>query len=257
MALTFPTSPTLDQVYTASNGQDYFWNGTSWIAQSTFGGTSGYESNLPDLSDVVITNPSEGDILSRSGSTWVNAPASTLLTTALLQGKHSMWIPAGAMYPRTTAGATAGTYETATNKVMLKSMNFATSPNQYAQFAIKMPKSWNEGTLTAKFTWCHASTGDDFKVSWGLRALALSNTDDIEAAFGSEVVANVEGGTTDMLYVSAETAPLTVAGVITEEDYVIFQVERRTTDITNDTMGIDARLLGVTIYWISNSQNDN
>jgi hypothetical protein len=92
-------------------------------------------------------------------------------------GKQTIWIPATAMTPRTTNGAASGVTETATNKVMLKTLDFDAATPEYAQFAIRMPKSWNEGTVTAYFLWSATNTGN---CVWALQARALTDDDPLD-----------------------------------------------------------------------------
>lgn len=176
--------------------------------------------------------------------------------TKIKQGTHTIWIPASAMVARTTNGAAAGTAETTTNKVMLKTLDFDASTIEYAQFQVRMPKSWDEGTVTAVFVWSHASTTTNFKVSWGLQGVALSDDDAGDAAFGTAIYSNDTGGTTDDIYVSPTTAAITIAGTPAAEDLVVFQVLRKADDATNDTLAIDARLHGVTVYYTVNAGDD-
>ncbi len=176
--------------------------------------------------------------------------------TAIKQGRHTIWVPAGAMVARTTNGAASGTVETTTNKVMLKTLDFDASTIEYAQFAIRMPKGWNEGTVSAVFVWSHAATTTNFKVSWGLQAVAISDDDALDAAFGTAQYANDTGGTTNDAYASPETSAITIAGTPAAEDLVIFQVLRKADDGTNDTLAIDARLHGVTLYITINAPTD-
>lgn len=171
-------------------------------------------------------------------------------------GRQTVWIPASAMIARTTNGAASGTAETSTNKIMFKTLDFDASTIEYAQFSIRMPKSWNEGTVTAVFTWSHASTTTNFKVSWGLQAVAISNDDAGDAAFGTAQYANDEGGTTNDIYMSPETSAITIAGTPQAEDWVVFQVLRKADDGTNDTLAIDARLHGVTLYLTTDAATD-
>lgn len=167
----------------------------------------------------------------------------------LKQGKHTIWVPAAAMTPRTTGGAATGSVETSTNKVMLSSLDFDATTIEYAQFAIQMPESWDEGTVTAKFTWKHAATTTNFGVSWGIQGVALSDDDAADAAFGTAIYANDTGGTTDDIYRSPETAAVTIGGTPAAGDYVVFQVMRKADDGTNDTLAIDAGLLGVSVFY--------
>jgi hypothetical protein len=172
------------------------------------------------------------------------------------QGTHSIWVPAVAMYGRTTNGAASGTAETSTNKVMLKTLDFDSATAEFAQFAVRMPKSWNLGTVSASFVWSHAATTTNFGVTWGIQGVAVSNDDALDVAFGTAVYVDDTGGTTNDLYTTAATASVTIAGTPAAEDYVVFQVQRNPAD-TDDTMAIDARLHGVMLYYTTNAPTDD
>lgn len=172
------------------------------------------------------------------------------------QGTHSIWVPAVAMYGRTTDGAATGSAETSTNKVMLKTLDFDATTAEYAQFAVRMPKSWNLGTVSASFVWSHAATTTNFGVTWGIQGVALSDGDALDTAFGTAVYVDDTGGTTDDVYTTATTAAVTIAGTPTAEDYVVFQVQRDPDD-SADTMAVDARLHGVMLYYVTNAPTDD
>lgn len=171
------------------------------------------------------------------------------------QGKHTIWIPAGAMTPSTTNGAASGTLETATNDVMVKSLDFDTATPEYAQFAIQMPKSWNESTVSATFVWSHAATTTNFGVNWGIQGIAFSNGDALDAAWGTGQTITDDGGTTDTLYISNETSAVTIGGTPVERDWIVMRVLRNVSD-AGDTMAIDARLHGVSLYYTINAATD-
>lgn len=192
-----------------------------------------------------------------------DADAATALATlgaaaaadVMKMGAHTIWIPAGALASRTTNGAAAGSVETTTNKVMLKTLDFDTATSEYAQFAIQMPKSWNEGTITARFVWSHAATTTNFGVAWAMQAVALSDDDAADAAFGTAVLVTDTGGTTNDIYVTADTSAITVAGTPAAQDWVVFQVYRAVSD-AGDTMAIDARLHGIQLFYTTDAAND-
>ena len=183
-----------------------------------------------------------------------------LATTAFVAGVTSgglqtCWIPAGAMVSRTANGAAAGSVETTTNKNMFKTLDFDAAVVEYAQFGIQMPKSWDEGTVTAAFVWTHAATTTNFGAAWSLQAVATSDGDSGDAAFGTAQTAVDTGGTTNTIYVSPVTAAITIAGTPAANDYVMFQVARQVAD-GGDTMAIDARLHGVQIYYTTDAPTD-
>lgn len=170
-------------------------------------------------------------------------------------GVETIYVPAGAMVARTTNGAASGTVETTTNKVMLKTLDFDTSTQEFAQFSIRMPKSWNESTITAVFTWSHASTSTNFGVVWALEAVALSDDDASDTAFGTAQQIADTGGTTNDIYVTSATPAITIGNSPAAEDWVAYQVKRVPSD-GSDTMAIDARLHGVTLYVTTDAAND-
>lgn len=170
-------------------------------------------------------------------------------------GKETIFIPASAMISRTTNGAAAGTVETTTNKVMFSTLDFDTTTQEFSQFSIRMPKSWNESTITAAFTWSHASTTTNFGVVWALEAVALSDDDAGDTAFGTAQQVADTGGTTNDIYVTSATSAITIAGTPAAEDWVVFQV-KRVPSAGSDTMAIDARLHGVTLYYTTDASTD-
>lgn len=176
-------------------------------------------------------------------------------TDVALTGKQAVPIPASGMYTATTNGAATGSSETSTNAVMLKTWDFDASTDEYVQFQIPMPKSWNESTITAKFYWSHASTTTNFGVAWGIQGTAFGDSDALDASWGTGVVVTDTGGTTDDLFVTSETSAVTIGGTPAAEDMVIFRIYRDVSD-TADTMAIDARLHGVRLFFTTDVGND-
>lgn len=171
-------------------------------------------------------------------------------------GIETIWVPAVAMYPRATNGPASGTVEMSTNRNMFRTLDFDTTTQEFAQFAVRMPRSWNEGTITAAFTWSHASTTTNFGVVWNIAGVAISDDDAGDVAFGTAQQVADTGGTTNDIYITAATSAVTIAGTPQNEDLVMFQVARVPADAA-DTMAIDARLHGVTLYITTNAMTDD
>jgi hypothetical protein len=171
-------------------------------------------------------------------------------------GQQTIWVPAVAMYARTTTGAASGSTELATNDVMVKTFDFDASADEHVQFAIQMPKNWDEGTLVFQAVWSHPSTDTNFGVVFFMQAVAFANDDALDTAFGTAVSVTDTGGTTDDLYISPESAALTVAGTPGAEEYVVFQIYRDVSD-ASDTMAVDARLHGVKIHYTTDVLTDD
>ena len=84
-----------------------------------------------------------------------------------IAGKETIWVPSSAMYGATTNPADAQQVETTATRPDMKVLDFDKDTDEFAQFSIAMPKSWNEGTVTfqAYFTADSTNTGT---VSWAL-----------------------------------------------------------------------------------------
>lgn len=181
----------------------------------------------------------------------ITAPA-THLGSLIKQGVHTVPIMAAAMLSRTTSGAAAGSSESTTNKVMLSTLDFDAAADEFAQFSIPMPKSWDEGTVTAQFIWTAGATGD---VIWGIQGVALSNDDAVDTAFGTAVTVTDSVTAAGDVMVSGTTSAMTIAGTPAAEDLVVFQVYRDA-DAGGDTLAADAKLIGVRLYITINAETD-
>ena len=101
---------------------------------------------------------------------------------------HTIWIPATAMRPTSSNGCALITdVETTSGRPDMQVLDFDASSDEHAQFQIAMPKSWNEGTVSANFYWCSTATDTD-GVSWGIQGVACSDSDTIDVAYGTAIV---------------------------------------------------------------------
>lgn len=163
-------------------------------------------------------------------------------------GRHMVPVMAGAIAPSVSGGCSVLTsIASAANQPDIVTLDFDPTTQEYAQFSVPMPESWDEGTVTFAPVWSHASTTTNFGVVWSLQAVAVSNDDAIAVAFGTAQNSADTGGTTNDLYVGPESPAITVAGSPASGDTVFFRVSRVTGD-ASDTMAIDARLHGVRLY---------
>lgn len=169
-------------------------------------------------------------------------------------GVQSTPIMAAAMTARTTSGAAVGSTETTTNKVMLPTLDFDASTIEYAQFLFPFPKSWNEGTVTVQFIWTATSSSGD--VIWGCQGVAISNDDALDVAFGTaQEVTDTLTATGDQCTTSF-TSAITIGGSPAEGDLVAFQVYRKASD-GSDTLGADAKLIGIRLNFTTNAADDS
>lgn len=147
------------------------------------------------------------------------------------------------MGPSQTGGCSPlATIASAANQPDIVSLNFSQTTQQFAQFAIPLPKRWDRGTITARFRWSHPATTTNFGVVWSLQAVAVSDNEAIAAAYGTAQQIADTGGTTSRLYVTSETPAITVGGSPADGDTIFFRVARVPAD-ASDTMAVTGRLL--------------
>ena len=185
----------------------------------------------------------------------VNSGASALeFTTIKKAGKESIWVPANAMYPNTTSGCAAHAQTELGNGPELKTLDFDKDSDEFAQFAVAFPKSWNEGTITfqAFFTAASTNTGD---VVWTLAGTALADNGSLNTAFGTAVATTgkAHSGTANDLDVTAESGAITIAGSPSTDEFVFFEIAR---DVSEDGLTADAKLLGIKLFFTTDAATD-
>ncbi len=205
--------------------------------------------------DVAIFRSEGSDAVRCIGYQRASGAALTGGGSTINQGTHTIPIMAAAMTARTTNGAAAGITESSSNKVMLRTLDFDGATAEYAQIMIPMPKSWDEGTVTVQFIW--AAPGGTGNVIWGCQAVAISDDDVIDSAFGSAVtVTDGVTATTDVME-SAFTSAITIGGSPAAEDLVCFQFYRDAANGSDTLNAIDAKLIGVRIKYTVAAGDDS
>ena len=223
-----------------------------------------FQTTSSAVNEVEITNAATGNgpIIGSSGETNVdlnlNPKGSGVLKSGSaavkIAGKETIWVPASAMYPNTTNGCADLEQVELSNGPEIKTLDFDKDSDEFAQFAVAFPKSWNEGTVTfqAYFTADSTNTGT---VSWGLSGVAIADNDSINTAFGTQVAptAKAHSGTANDLDVTAESGAVTIAGSPSTDEEVFFQISR---DVSEDSLTADAKLLGVKLFFTTDAAND-
>lgn len=180
--------------------------------------------------------------------------AATAGATIKTVGKQTIWVPANSMTPSTTSGAATGSIETA-NGQNVEVLDFDATADEHACFNIAMPKGWNESTVTFQAFWCSTATDTD-GVAWGLQAVAMGDNEALNQSYGTPIVVtdDAQSATTEV-YVTAESAAITIAGTPAEGDLVTFRFFRDVSD-ANDDMTEDARLIGIKLFYTDNAATD-
>lgn len=177
-----------------------------------------------------------------------------LAAATLMQGKHTIWIPASAMKARVTNGCGSSDYDSGSNDITIATLDFDTTTQEYAHtIPIGMPKSWNEGTVTAQAYWTNTGGSSTQTVRFTVAGLAISDDDTLNGTFGTAVNLDDTYLAQNNLHITAESSAITIGGTPAENDLVIFQVSR---DVANDNMSGDARLIGIKIFVTINGATD-
>lgn len=171
-------------------------------------------------------------------------------------GKQSIWIPAAAMRPTVSNGCAAITdIETTSGRPDIQVLDFDAAADEFAQFGIRLPKSYDGGTITYQAYWTTADT-DTGTIYWQVEGVSVSDDDTIDVAYGTAIQVTDAGlGTAEDLHVTSESAALTIAGTPTEGDLAFFRVGRDA-DNASDTKTGDGRLLGILMHFTTNAKND-
>ena len=168
-------------------------------------------------------------------------------------GKESIWVPSSAMQPTTSNGcSTLTTVETTSGRPDMVVLDFDKDSDEFAQFSIAFPKSYNLGTITFQVFWSGIAATTD--CDWQLQGVAMNDNETIDVAYGTAVVVtdNAQGAVEELL-VSAESGAVTIAGTVADNDLCYFRVGR---DVSGDAMAGDARLHGMKILFTTDATND-
>jgi len=168
-------------------------------------------------------------------------------------GKESIWVPASAMQPTTSNPCSdLTTVETTSGRPDMVVLDFDKDADEFAQFSIAFPKSYNLGTITFQVFWSGIAATTD--CDWQLQGVAMNDNETIDIAYGTAVVVTDNAqGAVEELYVSAESGAVTIAGTVADNDLCYFRVGR---DVSGDAMAGDARLHGLKIFFTTDSAND-
>lgn len=217
-----------------------------------------YSITVTKGSTTIAVAPSQIGIFYTDGTT--NSLEGTVVsegTAGSSVGKQTIWVPASAMAPATTAGCAAlAQLETSSNVINYAVLDFDATSDEHAHFNVAFPKSWNEGTITFQVWWSSAATDTD-GVAWGLQGVAISDNEAIDASWGTAVVVTDDAqSAAGELYVTSESSAVTIAGTPAAGDLCFFRIFRDVSD-ANDDMTEDARLIGVKILYTTDAGTDD
>ena len=208
--------------------------------------------------DVTIKNDADTEVMGvATGATVVDfASGPTVADVAIkVGGKETIWVPAAAMTPTASNGcAVLTTVETTSGRPDMNVLDFDKDSDEFAQFSVAFPKSWNAGTVTFQFFWSGlaATTG----VAMNLQGVAFADNGSIDTVYGTAIVVQDDAqGAVEELLVSAESAAITIAGSPGANELCYFRIGRDVSD-SNDDMAGDCRLHGIKLFFTTNAAND-
>lgn len=178
------------------------------------------------------------------------------MASTIFAGKQSLWVPAGAMIPRSTDGAFLSVGETAVNKRMRQSLDFDSAVPQFAQFEYAAPKSWDLGPVSYRVFYSHPATTVNFGTAWELQGIGLADGDSEDAAYGTAVVVTKTSTADGILYVTPESGPVTIAGTLLDGVLLNFQISRNPNNGA-DNLGVDARMRGAMLFFNTRASTDD
>lgn len=199
--------------------------------------TEGTVPSTPSSGDWKLYFKSDGLYFVADTGTEYRIVASSAITAQI-------FMPAVAATSPTTNGAAEGTIETTTNAVIIPTKDFDASTDEYIQWAVIMPDTWDASTVTAVFHWSAASGSGD--VIFGLQAVAFQNDSALDAAFGTAQTVTDTLLTAEDLHITSATSAITIAGSPSAGDLVVFRAYRDA-NAGGDTLAVDAQLIGITL----------
>jgi len=188
---------------------------------------------------------------SSSIKAYVDAIDVSNTVNSIVIGKHTIHVPAAAMVPQDTSGATFNITEKTTNDVMIATYDFNQSANNFVQFMTQMPNSWDGDDFDCTLIWSCASGTNGTTVQFDLDARFLIDNELIDGSWTSL------GTFTDSKVGSGDvhTTDMTTSGVTAAaNDWVIFRLKRVA---TADTLAADAQVIGITLKYNTTAAIDD
>ena len=226
---------------------------------TTNGAVTLYYDNAAKLATasggVTVTGEMAATTMDLSSNAVIDGTLTVGGAAAKVAGKETIWIPSSAMQPTTSNGCSAlTTVETTSGRPDMVVLDFDKDSDEFAQFSIAFPKSWNEGTVTFQYFWSGlaATTGVVMK----LDGVAVDNNGTIDVAYGTAVsLLDDAQGAVEELNVSAESNAVTIAGSPAVDNLCFFRIGRNVGD-GNDDMAGDCRLHGIKLFFTTDAAND-
>ena len=217
------------------------YDGTNWLTLATF-----------NTSTNVVSIPT--GVLATTQSVTINntTTATTAFVRTLTTGINELFIPAASFIAPSANPALLATRHLATNLQPLQTYAFDQTTQEFIWYRWVPPKRWSLGTVTFAPIWTAqgAPTGTAI---FTLAGVAVSNDDPLDSALGTGVSSTDTFILADDLHIGPTSAAITIAGTPVDGDVVWFRLSR---DVATDTLNADAQLIGIKLFYTTDTSVD-
>jgi hypothetical protein len=220
----------------------------AWTATEFETGTGTYNSAGPTLTRDTIDASSNSNAKVTFGSS--PTVAITFLPKRIV-GTTELWIPASSFLPQQTNGPSRGIVELGTNLQILDTIDFDTTTQEFASLVVKFPKRWDLGTATFIPHWTAASGSGN--VVWALEGAVSSNDDPLNPSWGTEQTSDDTLLAANDEHRGPVSSAITFGGTPTDGDLLWLRIKR---NVASDTLGVDAKLIGVEMFITTAASTD-
>lgn len=234
----------------ASTASEFGGEATQKISQLLNGGGSEVANVYDD--DFLFVDPTDATKKMRFDCVGITTATTRVMTVpdkditlSSVIGTQELYIPAQALKPRATNGASLTDRTQATSNYEQSTMNFDTTTQEYAQLPpISLPENWNNGTIKFKLYWTCTGGSAAQTIDFDLSGYAYSDNDALTTAFsGTQNVTDTWIADND-LHITSYSSAITLGGTPADGDLLILELTR---DVAADDLGVDAEIIGIKI----------
>lgn len=170
----------------------------------------------------------------------------------IMAGYRTISLPVGALTPRSANGCAALAVDNgASNQPDIPYLAFDGAAKEYAGVHFDLPQSYKAGsTLRARFKWRRASGTGAANVVWGLRGLAVGNSESPEQDFGSDATVTAAADTTTAEFAFSDwTSALTLANSPQPGDLCFLEAFRDGASGSDTLNSVDAWLTSIELQY--------
>jgi len=217
------------------------YDGTDWMTLANFNTTTN-----------VVTIPSTVLGVTQAVSINNTTLATTAFVRTLTTGLNELFIPVSAFIAPSVNPAAIATRHLATNLQPVQTAAFDQTTQEFLWYRWHPPKRWNLGTVTFAPYWTALGVPTGTAI-FTLAGVAVSNDDPLDSALGTGVSSTDTFVLADEMHVGPTSTAITIAGTPADGDIVLFRLAR---DVATDTLNADAQLLGIKLFYTTDTSVD-